>query len=607
MCSSSGVFSPETAPAAWFNRYDAVWHVDFEFREDATHHPVPVSMHAYEQHTRAEIVLWQDELRAYRHAPFETGLNSLVVAYAVNAEMSAFLALGWPFPCNLLDAYVETIAAINGNAEIWPLKKRPGLLEALELYGFAPEMSRDEKDRIRRLILEHTEYTPEQRREIQPYNRQDVIETVKLLCALAPAIDLPRAILRGRYMAAVACMEWLGLPIDQHYLKLLLANWERLQLHYIRRDDEFGLYDGTSFRMERFEDLISARGWDWPLTVQGRPERKLKTLGKQARRYPDLAKLVRLQTQIAELRISDLANTVGADGFSRCPLLPFWAKTGRNQPSAKGKIFLPALPAWLHGLIAPPPGWSVVELDWDGQEVGLMAALSGDPAMIEDYLAGDPHLGFGRRVKLVPPDATKETHREVRDKICKPVVLGQNYGMTPYGIAAKTGKSLLWAREIHALHRLTYPVFHRWLGDTVAQAKFDGVIYSPFGWPQAVTAATSNRSLMNYMAQAGGSDMMRIAAIAATETGIRVCCPVHDAFWIMAPTPEIDDTIATMKSIMIRASEAVTGGLSIGVTVEALVHAPHCLGDVRRPSDRGQAMWSEVRDLIVGGLLATGS
>jgi DNA polymerase I len=29
--------------------------------------------------------------------------------------------------------------------------------------------------------------------------------------------------------------------------------------------------------------------------------------------------------------------------------------------------------------------------------------------------------------------------------------------------------------------------------------------------------------------------MMRIAAIAATEAGIEVCCPVHDAFLISAP------------------------------------------------------------------------
>jgi hypothetical protein len=160
---------------------------------------------------------------------------------------------------------------------------------------------------------------------------------------------------------------------------------------------------------------------------------------------------------------------------------------------------------------------------------------------------------------------------------------------------------------MHAQHRLIYQVFHSFLADTVAQAKFDGVICSPFGWPLVVTVDTSNRSLMNFPAEAGGADMMRLAAIAATEAGIAVCCPVHDAFWVMAPASEIEDVIATMKRIMIRASELVTGGLSIGVTVEALVRAPHCLGDVRKTNDKGQAMWAEVKELVSGGLLATGS
>ena len=197
------------------------------------------------------------------------------------------------------------------------------------------------------------------------------------------------------------------------------------QLHYIRRDDIFGLYDGTSFREQRLFELIATRGWDWPLTPHGRPELKLKTLGRQAKRYPELKKLVTLRDQIAELRISKLANTIGADGFARCPLLPFWTKTGRNQPAGNDKIFLPALPAWLHGIIAPPPGWAIAELDWDGQEIGIMAGLSGDPAMIEDYRSGDPHLrsaAGSSYCRWMPP---RDSHREERNKISSRSCLGR--------------------------------------------------------------------------------------------------------------------------------------------------------------------------------------
>ena len=236
--------------------------------------------------------------------------------------------------------------------------------------------------------------------------------------------------------------------------------------------------------------MIEARHWDWPHTEHGRPGLKRKTLAQQARRYPELKPLVRLRDNIAELRISKLANTVGADGFSRCPMLPFWTRTSRCQPSARDKVFLPSLPSWLHGLLRPPPGFALVELDWSGQEYAIMAALSGDPNMIADYQSGDPHWAFGVRAGLVAADANKADHKEFRDKIMKPVTHGQNYGMTAYGIAAKTGRSLLWSRDAHARHRQTYPVFHRWLGDMVAQAKFDGVMVTPFGWPMAVIAET---------------------------------------------------------------------------------------------------------------------
>ena len=38
-----------------FDRFRAIWHVDFEFRQDNNHLPVPVAMFAKEHRTGAEI------------------------------------------------------------------------------------------------------------------------------------------------------------------------------------------------------------------------------------------------------------------------------------------------------------------------------------------------------------------------------------------------------------------------------------------------------------------------------------------------------------------------------------------------------------------------
>jgi hypothetical protein len=53
--------------------------------------------------------------------------------------------------------------------------------------------------------------------------------------------------------------------------------------------------------------------------------------------------------------------------------------------------------------------------------------------------------------------------------------------------------------------------------------------------------------------------MMRVAAIAATEAGIEVCAPVHDAFLIAAPLERLDEDVAHMRKIMSHAGEAVCG------------------------------------------------
>ena len=586
----------------WRQRFQSIWHVDTEYREDANHLPIPICLHARDEVSGRTLSLWRDELLTSTRLPFDNGPADAMVAFASNAELQSFLSLGLPFPTNVLDPYVENIVAINGNTAVWPpadekkRKGRPGLLDALKLHGL-PARSQEHKDRMRDMILENEDYTPEQRLEIQEYNKEDVDDTIVLGGALS--IDsIDHALFRGRYMAAVARMERVGLPVDgEFFLDELAPNWDAIRLHYIQRDDEFHLYDGVNFVEERLWNLIEAKGWDWPLTPTGRYQLKIATIGRQATRYPELKSLARLRDQIAELRINKLINTIGPDGFSRCPLLPYWTITGRNQPSAKDKMFLPSLPKWLQGGLKPPLGMALVELDYVAEEFAIVAGRSGDPDMIADYGKGDVHWQYAIRAGLAAPGAAVDDH--IRD-LCKILVHGSNYGITPYGIAARAKKSLDWAREMRARWWSTYPVCHQWLGDVVTQARFDEEIRSPFGWRLIVTADTKTRTLMNFTAQAGGADVMQLVSIVATECGIPVAAPVHDAFWILAPLDELDTTIARMTQIMTEAGRLVAG-IPIRVKVEAVVRWPQCLGDVRKPDAKGQAMWCEVRELVRNG------
>jgi DNA polymerase I len=588
-----------------FDRFDHIWHVDFEYRQNRNLLPVPVCMYAVDQRTGQEIFLWREQLLELRQAPFGTGPRDLMVAYSASAELACFLQLGWRFPENILDPFLETAALTNGNRALWPHKWRPGLLDALQIFGLHG-IDAGEKDEMRDLILNHETYTPDECRRIRDYNRSDVIATSALLLAIADRIDMPYALLRGRYQKAVSGYETIGLPVDTTAVAELLDNRTALKLDYIERNNMGEFFDGTRFVGDRLTELILRNGWEthWPLTPTGKFETGDEILSRMAALHPELAPLARLHSQLGALRGSELANTIGVDGYARCPIRPLHTLTGRNQLHGRDRIFIPALPQWLHGMIKPRPGWACVELDWSAQEVGIMAARSGDPNMIADFLRGDCHTAFALRARLITEETEPDARTLIRNKQAKPVVLGSNYDMTPWGIQRKTGKSWEWSKHIHRQHRVVYPVYHEWLNNVVTQARFDQHISTPYGWPMFVGYDTPTRRIMNFPAQGGGSDAMRHAAIMAVESGIVVNCPVHDSFRIMAPIEDLAPVMRDMDEIMRAAGALVTGSFELPTESKTPVIYPNRQADLFTPKDRGHRTWTEVWERIRSGELA---
>ena len=68
------------------------------------------------------------------------------------------------------------------------------------------------------------------------YCESDVLLLERLLPAMLPRIDLPRALLRGRFMKAAAAIEWNGMPIDTVTLELLRQPLDRNSGRTDRRD-----------------------------------------------------------------------------------------------------------------------------------------------------------------------------------------------------------------------------------------------------------------------------------------------------------------------------------------------------------------------------------
>jgi DNA polymerase I len=563
--------------------YREIWFVDFEFGALPGERPVPVCVCALELHTGRLIRQWQDELGPT--PPYSVGPDALFIGYFASAELSCHLALGWQQPARILDLFIEFRNRTNGIST----PSGAGLIGALTYFGL-DSIGAFEKDEMRNLVLRGGPWTADEKTAILDYCESDVRALARLFPAMVSQVDLPRALLRGRYMSAVARMEFAGVPIDVARLELLRQNWNGIQDTLITAvDTDYHVFDGTTFRRDRFAAWLARENIPWPLLESGELDLKDDTFRQMAPIYPAVSPLRELRSALAEMRLNELA--VGSDGRNRTLLSPFRARTGRNQPSNTKFIFGPSV--WLRGLIKPPSGYGVAYIDWSQQEFGIAAALSGDAAMQAAYTSGDPYLAFAKQARAVPDDATKKSHGPTRE-LYKQCVLAVQYGMEAESLALRIGQAPPVARGLLRAHHETYRRFWEWSDAAVDCATLTGTLATAFGWTIHATPELNRRSLRNYPMQAHGAEMLRLACCLATERGVEVCAPIHDAALICAPLDSLDAAISTMRAAMAEASRIVLDGFELRTDV-SITRYPDRYSD-----PRGTVMWNRVWELIAG-------
>ncbi len=342
-----------------------------------------------------------------------------------------------------------------------------------------------------------------------------------------------------------------------------------------------------SFSTARFAEWLVRSGIPWPRLTSGALDLSDDAFRQMARQYPGVAPLRELRHSLSQLRLNELA--VGSDGRNRCLLSAFASRTSRNQPSNSKFIFGPSV--WLRGLIQPGAGRAVAYLDWGQQEFGIAAALSGDTAMMAAYTSGDPYLAFAKQAGAVPPDATKTSHKSERERF-KVCALAVQYGMGDKSLAEALGQPEICARNLLQLHRETYPKFWRWSQAAVDHAMLHGYLYTVFGWRVHVGAEVNPRSLANFPMQANGAEMLRLACCLATERGIEVCAPIHDALLIEADADAIEQAVADCGEAMREASEIVLSGFALRTDTKIIRHPE------RYSDPRGEHMWEVVSELL---------
>jgi DNA polymerase-1 len=119
-----------------------------------------------------------------------------------------------------------------------------------------------------------------------------------------------------------------------------------------------------------------------------------------------------------------------------------------------------------------------------------------------------------------------------------------------------------------------------------------GCLRTVFGWTVHPGSEPNPRSLRNFVMQGNAAEMMRLAACLATERGIEVCAPIHDAFLICSLLNHLDVDIATMRDAMAEASRIVLAGFELRADCK-VVYYPQ-----RYMDKRGRVMWERVLELL---------
>ena len=203
--------------------YREVWAVDFEFTAPTGCRPRPLCVVARELRGRRPLVRqWLDDPHRLPLPRRGGGLAVRRVLFISGNRVppGARVAL----PVRVLDLYAEFACLTSGTRP--PFGR--SLLGALSFFGL-PAIDAAEKEEFRELAMRGGTYRDVEKERLLDYCQSDVDSLARLLPAMLPRIDLPSALLRGRYAAAAARMEDRGTPIDLATLRRLRRQWGRIK------------------------------------------------------------------------------------------------------------------------------------------------------------------------------------------------------------------------------------------------------------------------------------------------------------------------------------------------------------------------------------------
>lgn len=223
----------------------------------------------------------------------------------------------------------------------------------------------------------------------------------------------------------------------------------------------------------------------------------------------------------------------------------------------------------------PGPGKVFVKGDFGGQEMGIMAAASGEELWIEAMLRGeDIHAltasllyqrewaeGRERGCKF-PFKCTCKKHRELREPT-KILNFMLAYGGGPQKFADDTGIEMLDATVIVARYKRIIPTLTRWLEKNGMQALNTGVSFSadPYRRRRVLHGEEAwqiRNQGKNTPIQAAGANMLKLAMISIPDKYYMPLI-IHDEIILEVNKREGNTAAKVLKKVMEDSADYITG------------------------------------------------
>lgn len=209
-----------------------------------------------------------------------------------------------------------------------------------------------------------------------------------------------------------------------------------------------------------------------------------------------------------------------------------------------------------------PKGFRLISADYSQIELRVIASLAHDERMIRIFNKGeDIHTAVAAAVNGVKlKDVTKDMRRNA-----KVINFGIIYGVSPFGLAARTNMTIHQATSyIHKYFEL-HPEIKQYMDDTAAFAKQHGYVETLFGRRRYIPEIRSKipavrsaaaRAAINMPVQGTAADLLKMAMLELTKElpkvskDARMLLQVHDELVLEVPTKDVKKVAKLVRDKM---------------------------------------------------------